>query len=76
MALFFKNKSADIYGLYEPSMVQKGSQRFPAYSKTVVIMLKDMVLKLESEWKTFETFLGPYWVHRYQYTPKKEKQRK
>ena len=30
-------------------------------------MLKDMVLKLESEQKTFETFLGPYWVHRNQY---------
>ena len=31
-----------------------------------------MVLKLKSEQQTLETFLGSYWVHRNQYTPKKE----
>ena len=34
----------------------KWENRFPAHSKTVVIMLKDMVSELESERKTLRPF--------------------
>ncbi len=50
--------------IVDPKMVK----RFPTYSKTVVITQKDMVFKLMSVRKTFDTFLGSYWVHRKQYT--------